>query len=44
MTATIVWRVAWVGGGRSGTVPNLATTAETMVTVVEAPAINAGGR
>lgn len=44
LTATITWTVTWAGGGQSGTVPNLTTTAQTTVHVAEAPAVNGGGR
>lgn len=44
LTATVTWTVTWAGGGRSGTVPNLVTTATTSVHVAEAPAINTGLR
>jgi hypothetical protein len=44
LTATITWTVTWAGGGQSGTVPNLTTTAQTTLTVAEAPAVNGGTR
>jgi hypothetical protein len=44
MTATMTWTVTWAGGGQTGTVPNLTTTAQTTVNVSEAPAVNTGQR
>jgi hypothetical protein len=44
LTATVTWTVTWAGGGQTGTVPNLITTAQTTVHVAEAPAINTGQR
>jgi len=44
LTVTVTWTVAWAGGGRSGMVPDLTTTAQTTVTVTEAPAVNTGRR
>ncbi|GAA4731649.1 hypothetical protein [Phytohabitans rumicis] len=45
VTVTVTWAVAWRGGGQAGTVPDLTTTANLPLRVVEAPALNtAGGR
>lgn len=44
LTAVITWRVTWSGGGRSGSVPDLTSTGQAEVRVVEAPALNAAGR
>ena len=40
LTATVTWTVTWVGGGQSGTVPDLVTTATQPVAVTEAQALN----
>jgi hypothetical protein len=44
LTATVTWTLTWAGGGQSGTVPDLTTTAQTAVHVAEAPALNSGHR
>lgn len=40
LTAVVTWNVVWQGGGQSGTVPDLTTTASVTMRVVEAPALN----
>ena len=40
LAATVTWQVTWAGGGQSGTVPDLVTTAAQPVTVTEAQALN----
>ena len=40
LAATVTWQVTWAGGGQSGTVPDLVTTAAQTVTVTEAQALN----
>ncbi len=40
LTATVTWNVSWAGGGATGTVPALTTTAAVTVAVVDAPALN----
>jgi hypothetical protein len=44
LSATVTWTVTWTGGGQSGTVPDLTTTAQTNLHVAEAPALNTGRR
>jgi hypothetical protein len=38
--ATVTWDITWSGGGESGTLPALTTTAETTLRVVESSALN----
>ncbi|MGY0234030.1 hypothetical protein [Longispora urticae] len=40
LTATVTWDVSWTGGGTSGTVPALTTTASLTLVVVESQALN----
>lgn len=40
VTATVEWAVSWVGGGRAGTLPALASVASVMMRVTEAQALN----
>jgi hypothetical protein len=40
LTLTVTWQVTWTGGGQSGTVPDLVTTASQTITVTEAQALN----
>ncbi|MEV4706769.1 hypothetical protein [Actinoplanes sp. NPDC049316] len=40
VTATITWRITWSGGGATGTEPDLTSTADVPVQVVEASAVN----
>ncbi|MEV6523196.1 hypothetical protein AB0M43_14695 [Longispora sp. NPDC051575] len=40
LTATVTWEVSWTGGGSSGTVPSLTTTASLTLLVVESQALN----
>jgi len=42
VTASITWRVSWVGGGTSGTEPALTSTASVPVLVVESSALTTG--
>jgi hypothetical protein len=43
LRATVTWTVSWAGGGATGTVPDLTTTATIDVEVREAGALNTGG-
>ncbi|MBT8228009.1 MAG: hypothetical protein HKP61_13390 [Dactylosporangium sp.] len=43
LTATVTWTVTWAGGGTSGTVDPLTTSASQQVRVVEAGAVNTNG-
>lgn len=43
LRATVTWSVSWVGGGASGTVPDLSTTAAIDLEVREVGALNTGG-
>jgi hypothetical protein len=43
VTATVTWRVSWVGGGQTGTVPDLTTTSTITLTVIESPALITNG-
>jgi hypothetical protein len=38
--ATVTWEISWSGGGQSGTRPDMTTTAELSLRVVEAGALN----
>ena len=40
VSATVHWSVAWVGGGQTGTLPGLTTTATLRVPVAESQALN----
>lgn len=40
LTATVTWQISWVGGGRSGTVPDLTTTATLTLNVTDSQALN----
>jgi hypothetical protein len=40
LTATVTWTVTWAGGGQTGAVPDLVTTAAQTVGVTEAQALN----
>ncbi|MGE3253748.1 hypothetical protein [Pseudonocardia sp.] len=40
VSATVRWRVAWSGAGRSGVFPGLARTESVAVRVAQAPAVN----
>jgi hypothetical protein len=40
VSATVHWSVAWVGGGQTGTLPGLTTTATLHVPVAESQALN----
>ncbi len=42
LRATVTWIVSWTGGGTSGTVPPLTTTASVTIPVDERPAVNIG--
>jgi len=42
LSATVTWQVSWVGGGQTGTVPALQTTAQVAVRVAESQAVTAG--
>jgi hypothetical protein len=41
--ATVTWQVRWAGGGGSGGVPDMQTTATTALLVVRAGGINTTG-
>ncbi|GIH16095.1 hypothetical protein [Rugosimonospora africana] len=43
LTATVTWEISWAGGGQTGTVPALTTTASIAVPVQEAGALNTNG-
>ncbi|ASO21595.1 hypothetical protein FHR81_003239 [Actinoalloteichus hoggarensis] len=42
LTATVRWKITWVGGGGAGTLPDLTTEATTTVRVAESQALNTG--
>jgi hypothetical protein len=44
LTATVTWSVSWAGGGQSGTVPGLTSTATAAITVTESQALNQNPR
>jgi len=43
VTATVTWNVSWAGGGATGTVPALTTTATVPAQVQESAGLNSGG-
>jgi hypothetical protein len=40
LTATVTWQISWAGGGQTGTVPDLTTTASRSLTVTESQGLN----
>jgi hypothetical protein len=44
LTATVTWQVGWAGGGQTGTVADLTTTATVQVTVTDSQALNTNPR
>lgn len=40
VTATVDWVVSWAGAGRSGTLPDLSTSASVRLDVAESQALN----
>lgn len=44
LTATVTWQVSWAGGGQTGTVPDLTTTATLALEVTESQALNTNPR
>ncbi len=44
VTATVLWSVAWVGGGQTGTVPAMSSTTTTKLRVADVESLNTAGR